>query len=98
MKAYRLVRQSQVQTILSPDDAERMLATGDYVTAGATPKHRGKNAKRMRSLRQQRRAAGWLVLDFWLNPIQAAAVRAALLPNETYAELLIRLVRKQSGR
>ncbi|MCY1443029.1 hypothetical protein D9M71_594240 [compost metagenome] len=96
MKTYRLVRESAVQTILSPTDAERMLGTGDYVTASAKPKARGRNAKRMRSLRQQRRAAGWLVLDFWLAPDQAVAVRAALLPNETYAEMLIRLVRKQS--
>ncbi|MBK5401327.1 hypothetical protein JFU47_32135 [Pseudomonas sp. TH39(2020)] len=48
MKAYRLVRQSQVLTVLSPADAERMLDTGDYVTAAEKPKARGKDAKRMR--------------------------------------------------
>jgi len=95
MKAILLARQSQVLTVTSPADAERYLAT-DYLRVIPRSQGRGKNAKRMRSLRQQRRADGWLVLDFWLPPDQAIAVKAALLPNETYAELLIRLVRKQS--
>lgn len=95
MKEFLMARESQVQTILSPADAERMLAT-DYLRVVPRSKVCGGNAKRMRLLRRARRAEGWLVLDFWLAPDQAIAVKAALQPGETYAELLIRLVRKQS--
>lgn len=94
MKTYRLVRQSAVQTILSPDDAERMLATGDWLIAAPKPKTR--MAAKMRLLRNRRSAEGWVALSFWMSAEDLAAVRAALLPNESYAELLIRLVRKQS--
>lgn len=90
MKAYRLVRHSQVLTVLSPADAERMLATGDYVLA--SPKPKSKTAKSMRSLRARRRAEGWLQLDLWLPPDTVAAVKAAKLPGETYEALLVRLV------
>jgi hypothetical protein len=94
MKTYRLVRQSAVQTVLSPDDAERMLASGDWLIATTRPKTR--MAARMRLLRNRRSAEGWVPLSFWLSPDQVAAVKAALYPGESYAELLIRLVRKQS--
>lgn len=94
MKTYRLVRQSAVQTILSPDDAERMLSTGDWLIA--TPKPKTRMAARMRLLRNRRTAEGWVSLNFWLDAEDHAAVRAALRPGETYSELLVRLVRKQS--
>jgi hypothetical protein len=50
----------------------------------------------MRLLRAQRRDQGWLSLLLWIPPDQIAELKAALRPNEGYAELLIRLVRKQS--
>lgn len=94
MKSYRLVRQSAVQTILSPDDAERMLASGDYLMA--SPRPRSKMAARMRELNNRRRAAGWTTRTLWFSPDDLEAVRAALLPGETYAELFLRLVKKDS--
>lgn len=94
MKTYRLVRQSQVMTVLSPDDAERMLATGDWLIAA--PKPRSKTAARMRKLNNCRRAEGWTTRTLWFSPENLAAIKAALLPGETYAELFMRLVRKNS--
>lgn len=93
MKSYRLVRQSQVQTVLSPDDAERMLATGDWLIA--TVKPRTRSAARMRGLRRARRLADWHYLTMWIAPEDLAAVKAAQRPGETYAELLMRLVRER---
>lgn len=94
MKTYRLVRQSQVMTILSPDDAERMLDTGDWLLAMPKPKTR--MAARMRELNNRRRAEGWTTRTLWFSPDDLAAVRAALLPGETYAELFLRLVKQNS--
>lgn len=94
MKTYRLVRRSAVQTILSPEDAERMLQTGDWLIAA--PKPRTRMAARMRELNNRRRAEGWTTRTLWFSPDDLAAVRAALLPGETYAELFLRLVRKNS--
>ncbi|WP_141234427.1 hypothetical protein [Pseudomonas sp. Irchel s3b6] len=94
MKAFLMARESQVQTILSPADAEQMLAT-DYLRVVPRPKARGKDAKRMRLLRRQRQAEGWLSLDLWLSPDEVAAVTAIKRPGETYAELLVRLVKER---
>jgi hypothetical protein len=94
MKTYRLVRQSAVQTVLSPGDAERMLASGDWLIA--TPKPRTKMAARMRKLNNHRRSQGWTTRTLWFSPTDLAAVRAALLPGETYVELFLRLVKKDS--
>ena len=94
MKTYRLVRQSAVLTVLSPDDAERQLATGDWRMA--MPRPRSKTAKTMRELNNRRRAAGWTTRTLWFSPEQLAALKAALLPGETYAELVDRLIRKNS--
>lgn len=93
MKTYRLVRATQVHTILSPSDAERMLSTGDWLIATAKPKTA--MAGKMRSLRARRRAAGWLSLKLWLSPAEVDAVKAIKRPKETYAELFIRLVRER---
>jgi hypothetical protein len=95
MKAYRLVRQSQVLTVLSSADAERMLDTGDYVMAAAKPKARGKDAKRMRGIRQRRRLAGWIHADLWIPPEVVGAISAVKLQKESYLKLFIRLVKKE---
>lgn len=91
MKEFLLARQSQVVSVLSPGDAERMLAT-DYLQVVPRLKARGKDAKRMRSLRRTRQAEGWLSLDLWLSPEDVAAVKAVKRPGETYAQLFVRLV------
>ena len=94
MKTYQLARESQVVTVLSPADAERMLAT-DYLRVMPRPKARGKDAKRMRSLRQRRWAAGWAHADLWIPPEVAAAISAIRLPRESYSALFTRLVKEQ---
>ncbi len=94
MKTYRLVRQSAVQTVLSSDDAERMLATGDWLIAA--PKPRTKMAARMRALNNRRRSQGWSTRTLWFSPDDLAAVRAALNPGESFVELFMRLVKKDS--
>lgn len=94
MKAFLLARQSQVVTVLSPTDAEQMLAT-DYLRVMPRLKSHGKDAMRMRSLRRARRIEGWLSLNLWLSPEDVAAVTAIKRPGETYAELLVRLVKER---
>lgn len=94
MRPKLLVHGSQARTINNPEEVERLLSQGWLMAA---PKPRTADAKRVRTLRAQRRAAGWLSLYLWLTPEQAAAVRAALLPGESYAELLIRLLEGQSS-
>lgn len=76
-----------------PEEVERLLGQGWLLAA---PKPKTVMAKQMRSLRARRRAEGWQTLLLWLAPEDIAAVKAALLPGESYAELLIRLVQKQS--
>lgn len=93
MKPKLLCHPSLSRTISSPEEVERLLAMGWLL---GKQKPRTKMAARMRTLREQRRAAGWVALLLWLPPDQAAAVRAARRPGEDYAGLLIRLVRKQS--
>jgi hypothetical protein len=94
MKTYRLVRQSAVMMVMSPCDAERMLATGDWLIATSKPKTR--MAARMRALNNRRRAEGWTTRTLWFSPADLAAVKAALLHGETYVELFLRLVKKDS--
>jgi hypothetical protein len=74
-------------------EQERLLAQGWLI---GTPKSKTVMAKRMRTLRARRRADGWQTLILSLSPEHVLAVKAALLPGESYAELLIRLVQKQS--
>lgn len=93
VKPKLLVHGSYARTISSPEEVERLLAMG-WLLAGAKPKTR--MAARMRTLRAQRRAAGWQSLLLFLPPEQVAMVKAALLQGESYAELLVRLVKKQS--
>lgn len=93
MKPKLLVHPSQARTIASPVEAERLMAQGWVL---AKPKPKTSMAERMRSLRARRRAEGWVALTLWVDPEQAAAVKAALLPGETVVEMIIRLVRKQS--
>lgn len=95
MKPYQLARESQVVTVLSPADAERMLAT-DYLRVMPRPKARGKDTRRMRSLRRDRRLAGWQSLYLWLTPEQTAVVEATKWDNETYVDLLMRLITERS--
>ncbi|MNY08640.1 hypothetical protein D3C86_1415040 [compost metagenome] len=92
-KPKLLVHPSQCRTIDNPVEIERLLSQNWLL---AKPRPKTGMAKRMRLLRAHRRAEGWLSLLLWLSPDQAAAVKAALRKNESYAELLIRLVRKQS--
>jgi hypothetical protein len=93
MRPKLLVHGSYARTISSPEEVERLLAQGWVI---ATPKPRSKMAKTMRTLRAQRRAAGWKQLYLWLPPEDATALKAAMLPGESYADLLARLVRQQS--
>lgn len=93
MKPKLLVHGSQARSISSPEEVERLLSMGWLLAA---PKPKTAMAKRMRALRAQRRAAGWQSLLLFMPPEDWALVKAALLPGESYAELLIRLVRKQS--
>jgi hypothetical protein len=92
-KPKMMVHGSYARSISSPEEVERLLAMGWLV---AKPKPRTAMAKRMRTLRARRRAEGWQTLLLWMAPEDVAAVKAALLPGESYAELLIRLVQKQS--
>jgi hypothetical protein len=88
-----LVHPSHARTISSPVEIERLLALGWVLAA---PKPRTKMAKSMRSLRQQRRLAGWQSLYLWLSPEQVSAVDAAKRHGETYVALLIRLITERS--
>lgn len=93
MKPKMLVHGSYARTITDPVEVERLLAMG-WLLAKAKPKTA--MATRMRELRAQRRAAGWQSLLLFLPPEDWALVKAAMRHGESYAELLIRLVRKQS--
>ncbi|MHC8354465.1 hypothetical protein ACYZTL_04305 [Pseudomonas sp. LB3P81] len=93
MKPKMMVHSSLARCITSPEEVERLLNQGWLLAA---PKPKTVMAKQMRSLRARRRAEGWQTLLLWLAPEDIAAVKAALLPGESYAELLIRLVQKQS--
>lgn len=93
MRAKLLVHGSQARCISSPQEVERLLSMGWVL---AMPAPRTPTAKRMRDLRAKRRGAGWQSLLLWLPPDQVAIVKAALRPNESYAELLTRLVQEQS--
>ncbi|SDO19779.1 hypothetical protein SAMN04489798_2297 [Pseudomonas arsenicoxydans] len=93
LKPKLLVHASQARTIDNPCEVERLLGQGWLL---AKPKPKTKMAARMRLLRNRRTVEGWVPLSFWLSPGDVAAVKAALRSNESYAELLIRLVRKQS--
>lgn len=94
MKEFLMARQSQVVTITSPVQAEQMLAT-DYLRVVPRPKARGKDAKRMRLLRRQRQAEGWLSIDLWLAPELVILVTAIKRSGESYSELLVRLVKER---
>lgn len=93
MKPKLLVPRCYARTISSPEEADRLLA-GDWLLAA--PKPRTKSAGRMRALRAQRRAAGWLSFWLWLPPDDAAALKAALRPGEDYAALVLRLIKERS--
>lgn len=93
MKPKLMVHRSHARTVSSLAEQERLLAQG-WVLAQAKP--RTKMAKRMRDLRERRRAAGWKAVTLWFSAGDVAAVAAAQRPGETLAELIIRLVRKQS--
>lgn len=93
MKPKLLAHASQCRTISDPKEVERLLTMGWLL---AKPKSRTKAAKTMRTLRARRRAEGWQTLLLWLAPEDVTAVKGALLPGESYAELLIRLTQKQS--
>ncbi|WP_042955505.1 hypothetical protein [Pseudomonas sp. G5(2012)] len=93
MRPKLLVHPSQARTISDPMEQERLLGMGWVLAA---PKPRTKDAKRMRSLRQQRRRAGWLSVYLWLSPEQVSAVRALKRSGESYAALLVRLAQERS--
>lgn len=93
MRPKMMVHGSYARTITSPEEVERLLAMG-WLLAKAKPTTT--MAARMRTLRAQRRAAGWQSLLLFLPPEEVALVKASLRQGESYADLLIRLVRKQS--
>lgn len=92
-KAKLLVHGSYARSISSPNEVARLLSQGWLL---AMPKPRTKSAARMRTLREQRRSAGWLSLYLWLSPEEVAAVSAIKRPEESYVGLLMRLVNEQS--
>lgn len=92
MKPKLLCHPSQARTVSSPAEVERLLGQGWVLAA---PKPRTRMAKRMRDLRAQRRAAGWVNLTLWVDPEQAAAISAARRPGETVVALIMRLIKKQ---
>jgi hypothetical protein len=94
VKPKMLVNPYHARTISSPEEVERLLSQGWLL---AKPKARTKRAAGMRTLRERRRAAGWLQVFLWLTPTEVAAITAAKRPRETYAQLLVRLVRTQSS-
>ncbi|MHC8385101.1 hypothetical protein [Pseudomonas sp. LB3P14] len=96
MKTKLLVRKSTAHCVDSPAQLEQMLLSGDWLLASPLPKARGKDARRMCNLRRDRRLAGWQSLYLWLTPEQAALVEAAKWDNETYVDLLIRLITERS--
>ena len=93
MKPKLLIHPSHARTISNPVEVERLLAQGWLI---GTPKPKTAMAKRMRSLRQQRRLAGWQSLYLWLSPEQVSAVDASKRQGETYVALLIRLITERS--
>lgn len=93
MKPKFMVHPSQARCIDNPVEQERLAAIG-WLIAQTKPKT--KMAGRMRSLRAQRREAGWQSIYMWLDPEQVAAVSSALRPGETYVELLVRLIEERS--
>lgn len=93
MKAKLLVHGSYARSITSPVEVARLLSQGWLL---AMPKPRTKSAARMRMLREQRRSAGWLSLYLWLSPDEVEAITAVKRRGESYADLLMRLVNKQS--
>lgn len=95
MEVFLMARQSTVVTITSPVQAEQMLST-DYLRVVPRAKARGKDAKRMRLLRRARLVEGWVSLDLWLSPDDVEAVKAVKRSGETYAALLVRLVKERS--
>lgn len=93
MKPKMMVHGSYARTISNPDEVERLLAMGWLL---AQPKPKTRMAARMRALNSRRRAEGWTTRTLWFSPEDLAAVQAALLPGESYVELFVRLVRKNS--
>lgn len=93
MKPKFMVHPSQARCIDSPVEQERLAAIG-WLIAQAKPKT--KDARRMRSLRAQRREAGWLSMYLWFSPEDVTAISSAKRPDESYADLLVRLVRERS--
>ena len=93
MKPKLLVPRCYARTVDSPTEVDRLLS-GDWLLA--QPKARTKMAATMRRLNAKRRAEGWTTRTLWFSPEQLAMLKAALLPGETYAELVMRLVIKNS--
>lgn len=94
MKPKMLTHPSYARCIDSPAEVERLLAQGWLI---ANPKPKTKDARRMRTLRAQRRAAGWANLTLWVDPQQLAAITSAQHPGETVVQMLMRLIEKQSS-
>lgn len=92
-KPQFLVAPSQARCISSREEVERLLAAGWLL---ARPKAKTRMAGRMRALRDRRRAERWCSVTLWFPPGDLAAIKAELLPGEGYAELVMRLVKKQS--
>lgn len=93
MKPKMMMHGSLARCISSPEEVERLLNQGWLI---AKPKAKTRDAKSMRLLRARRRDAGWLSLLLWLPPEEVSAVKAAKRAGETYAELLVRLVKQLS--
>lgn len=94
MKPKLMVHPSYARTISSPEEQERLLAL-EWVIA--LPKPKTKDARRMRSLRAQRRDAGWANLTLWVDPEQLAAITSAKRPGETVVGLIMRLIKEQGS-
>lgn len=93
MRPKMMVHGSQARCISSPQEVERLLSMGWLL---AMPKPRTLMAAKMRSLRARRRSEGWVNLNIWLDAEDHAAIRATLLPGESVADMIMRLIKKQS--
>lgn len=95
MKSKTMVHPYHARTVESAAEQERLLQQGWVFTA---VKPKTKQAKRMRTLRQQRLVAGWYRADFMLEPWQILLVNSVRMPGETFAELVTRLAEEHCLR
>lgn len=93
-KAVLIAPRSACKEMVPSPDMDRLLSSGSWLLAA--PKAKTKKAAEMRALRRGRRADGWASMTLWFTLEQFAAIKAALLPGEDYASLVLRLLEQRS--